>query len=100
MPRFKSTGLSSFPSRCRSAKFCTLRAPTCKYVRMLGDELDVVRIEHLRDHRQAGFGARLCEELQTIDLHALEAVGRGARLVSAAAEHVRPGRLDRSGGLA
>ena len=43
--------------------------------------------------------ARFDQQLQAFDAHALERVGRGARLVGAAAQHGRAGLLDRVGDL-
>src|SRR4029077_13816700 len=57
-----------------------------EHVGVLTDQLDVFGAHHLRDHRQAGFLARLAEDFKRFFTQALEIVGRGARLVGASAE--------------
>ena len=55
--------------------------------------------EHLGHERQPGVLARLREDRQRLRPEALEAVGRGARLERAAAQHRRPGGVHRARGV-
>ena len=55
----------------------------------LGHGLDVARVEHLGDDREACLELDAGEHLEPALPRALERVGRGARLVGAAAQHGR-----------
>jgi hypothetical protein len=65
----------------------------------LGDELDVTRVEQLRDDRKAGLLAGLGQDLEPLLSESLECVRRAARLECPSAEHRRTGFRDRAGGL-
>ena len=56
--------------------------------------LDLRDLHDLGDDEQARLVAGLAQELQAFDAHALEAVGRAARLECAAAKKLRAGRCD------
>ena len=77
-----------------------LRAPICTTSATSATGLDVARVHQLGDDRQAGALLGLGEQPQPLLPEALEGVGRRARLVGAAAEHRRAGRLDDVGGAA
>ena len=55
---------------------------------MLGDQIDVVGVHDFGDDRQADAPARVFEQGQALVFHPLERVGRGARLVGAAAQQM------------
>ena len=59
------------------------------------DLVDVARRHDLGDDRHAGFLACRGEDLEATASQPAELVGRGARLVGAAAQNRRAGRLDR-----
>jgi hypothetical protein len=55
----------------------------------VGDHgLDLRDLHHLGDDQQAGLVGDLAQQLQPLDAHALEAVGRAARLVRASAQEL------------
>ena len=68
-------------------------------VGVLGDDVDLVRLHHLGDDRQARPLARLGEVAQRLDAEPLEGVRAGPRLERAAAQDRGAGGLDRVGRL-
>ena len=64
-------------------------------VRVLGHDVDLVRLHHLGDDRQPGPLARLGEVAERLDAQALEGVRAGPRLERAAAQDRGAGRLRR-----
>ena len=63
MPRLSITGLPADPTACSSAKFCMLRVPTWSMSAHSATSVDVGRVDHLGDDRQAGLGAHVGEDL-------------------------------------
>ena len=92
MPRLSSTGLRERPARLSSEKFCMLRAPiwimSAYSSTSSSDSLSTASVTM----QQAEALANLGQNLQALHAQALERVGRGARLVGAAAEELRAGR--------
>ena len=68
-------------------------------VGVLRDKLDVARVHHLRDDRQAGLVARGGEDVEALLAVAPEGVRARARLEGAAAQDVPAGSLHRPRGL-
>ena len=64
-------------------------------VGVLGDDVDLVRLHHLGDHRQTGLVARLGQVAERLDAQALERVRARARLERATADDRGAGRRDR-----
>ena len=71
-----------------------LRAPIWMTSATSSTGLEVARVHALGDDRQAGLLLGLGEQPQALLAEPLERVGRGARLVGAAAEQRAAGRLD------
>ena len=75
-----------------------MRGADLQDVRVLGNHLDLPWIQDLRDDRQSRGRPRFGQKFEALDAHALEAVGRTARLVGAAAQNLRAHRGDVLGG--
>ena len=76
-------------------KFCALRAPIWRMSAYSATSLGVMFGKQFRDDRQAGFAARLGQQLQTLFAETLEFVRRCARLERAAAKNRRARLLHR-----
>ena len=71
--------------------------PHLEHIRVFRNQRHQVVGDHLGDHRQPGQLARFGEQLQPFFAQTLEGIGRGARFVRSAAQHLRPGFFDRLG---
>ena len=100
-PRLSSTGHARAAGLGQQRVVLHVARAELDHVGDLDDRLDVAGVHQLGDDRQAGLRLRLGEQAQPLLPEALEAVGRGARLVGAAAEQARaagrhePGRGQR-----
>ena len=70
------TGRATRPTRGQQRVVLHVPGADLEDVGVLGDDVDLVRLHHLGDHRQAGPLARLGEVAQALDAQALERVRR------------------------
>ncbi len=88
-PRLRRTGRPRAARRAQQREVLHVARADLQDVGVAGDDRHFFPGEDLRHHRQARLLACFRQELQAAHAQALELVGRGAGLVSAAAEHVR-----------
>ena len=87
MPRFNSTGRGARPSALSKASLHVARAHLHN-VGVLGDQGYIVFTHDLSDDGEPGRRARLGQQLQAFQFHALKIVGGSARLEGAAAQNL------------
>ena len=97
MPRLSSTGFRARPAVFSSEKFCMLRAPIWMQSAYWSTSVERLVVDRLGDDRQVELLADARQNLQPLLAQSLERVGRGARLVGAAAEELAAGVLDALG---
>ena len=99
-PRFSSTGLPALPTALQQREILHVAGADLKHVGMFGDGVDVGRVHHFGDDRQAELVADLAQGLEALRAVALEA----SRGWSAACRRRRevpiaPAALDGSGAV-
>ena len=99
MPRLSSTGLPALADGLEQPEVGHVAGADLQHVGVLGDDLDVARVDDLGDDRQPGDLADVGEDLQALHAQALEGVRRGARLERAAAQQRGAGGLGHLGRL-
>ena len=97
-PRFSSTGSAAFAQRFQQHEILHVARADLHHVGIVRDQIDVAIAHHFGDDRQAGGFLGLLQQLQAFFFHALEIVGRSARLEGAAAQELGAGFGDRFGG--
>jgi len=73
--------------------------PDLEDIRILGHPRDIPWVEHLGDNGQPCLLLGFFKDFESLESEPLERVGRRPGLEGAAAEHVRPRRLDGTGRL-
>jgi hypothetical protein len=80
-------GLVGLPDLREQVEVLHVARADLEHVGRLHDLLHLARVHHLGREGQPGVLAGLCEDREALGPEALEAVGRGARLEGAAAQH-------------
>ena len=91
---FQHDGFACAPDRLEEAKILHIARADLEQIGIGGDRVHRLDDRHLRDDAQPRALTRLGEVLQSLFLQPLERIGRGARLVRAAADELRPALLD------
>ena len=92
-------GTSAAAERFQQREVLHVAGPDLHDVGVVGDQLHVAVAHDFGDDEQAGRVLGFLQQLQAVDFHALEIVGRGARLVGAAPQDLRAGGRHRFGRL-
>ena len=89
MPRFSRIGLRRSPEFAQQVVVLHVARAHLQDVDVVGEQRDLGLIHHFAHQQQMVAVGRFAQQLQALFAHALKAVGRGARLERAAAQHFR-----------
>ena len=97
MPRFSSTGLRAASGALQQREILHVARADLDHVGVLLDQVERFVVDRLGDDLHAKLLADVGHDAETVFAQPLKRVGRGAGLVGAAAEKLRPGATDALG---